>query len=579
MKQHPQHSSIFKQFANGRIGSSSMPPLWAASWIVENQFLFDDQVYCMQENMVVFEMTKMMVDIFFSLVKDNGYEKALLLSEDLSLIAEPKYDFRFVLEHKHIEKENGQLKLLTNMLDTLDGDISKILVIGGGGPPYCQSGMSYECLQILDKPIVVYDPMEISRVDKNITWIGEPYDYKTVVSGVSHIIDDVYIESNKERNIEWISESFKNNVSYHYSGKISFLKQHDCIIAVETPHKHEGVGIIGGGHIVYNGTQQVVYGSSSGYGGYDYKFLRKYTVWIVVPSSAYHNAETFKWLVANYPTAKISAKALRKISYKGIIADQHYYTGNEQRVYHRVDPIVSKICTLCDYVKQASMRLHITEAQVRDMFVKVGSAACGTYPFRKKKYLINLARNMASKHSLLNDIVEVVQHQGHHNEITAKSLVMTLVSSYECSVVEYDKRQYLVPRHIQYVESMLPRHMDYDKLIYLSYVFQGRVIGDVSLGRGDARIAYTSERSTLPVVASSSMPAHEKIFMETTHKYYPIVDVFVSKMIDYDFSEVFKFVRRIKTIVITNGVLYVNGIPLSHFKKKIHKNICEYWSS
>lgn len=435
---------LFKKYFEDKFimelsGSERFPSIWMGIWPLFGQYrILGDEVQMMNNDKLIYEMGKENVDAIVSYAIRNlsRLREVLLIAEDpMGDIAEGE-NFDLYCSHLSrgnvkVAKEDGQLKNLSNALEIIDDPKACVVVIGAGGPAYSVAGLTYQALakEMPQATFELYDPLELSSTDGNVTVNGFKFDYDSIPrSYVTHVIDDSYRP--KPEDIEWPDMDIVDKVSPNYKGKITFVKVMGEIGIFETREKH-GKGyseekILGGAEIDKTKDPVIIHGFSGKYGGYDSKKLQKaFPQWFIMTSQSFTNSEQYERLKCIFPNAKITIKALRETYKDAVIRSQFFYDGNEKRAYYKCNLINyhGNMCLICHYVVMMKRRLGISEAAARLIFVKVGGRSCTSYRCRKKIYYYNMIKEYARKNTPVEVVVDDLERRTNMSRYTIRQMI------------------------------------------------------------------------------------------------------------------------------------------------------------
>jgi hypothetical protein len=539
---HEKRSQIYEQFRKEHnpsylYGNEDSPHPWSVIWILYNDYFVENNyVVCTKENKVIFStpIYNAHVVIGHLHVLQGDVKRAIEEVGEPWFDFEPQFNFDQIIKHYKVavpkeEKDNGQLKLLTNALEILDSPGGKLVVIGGGGPYYGTSGLTYHSIGEIDKTrkIEIYDPVDVPGHIENVTVKAEYFDYDTnkVFSDVTHVIDDAYYPENCD--VSHPDHYLIDDIPMGYNGKFVVAVENNFQILVATPRSHSNhnyTWVLGGGEIQKLKDKVVVYGTSGKYGPYDRARIKKYfSSWIVMPSTKFKNSANYEKLKRIFPNAAITVKAVESNDmYKDAeIREQHFYTGNEKRAYFKSNliPLCGLECMLCHYVHKASHRMRVHVNQIRDLFVKVGNVSCLPYKHKNKTYAINLLSQYCRRWSEEKMIVAEMQRKTNYTDKAILGMLDFMVRHGKVKRLHaYDGIRYV--KHIYLGnENFLPPSQLKNFLIGLSAYYDSYLIGDYVSGEGQHMLYVGNNHFSQAVgVVPIDMPMKVLVQYEITHE-------------------------------------------------------------
>lgn len=400
---------------------------------------------------------------------------------------------------------------------------------------------------------------------------------------MTYVIDDVYHEV--DSTVKWKPRKIIDRVPVGYNGKFVVALQQGIYVVVATPGSHTNHNyrdaIMGGG-IIQKQEVTTISGGSTTYGGFDKEFMQsQFPTWKVQSATTYTNDVRFEQLKIIFPNAAITTKALQQGQYKNAeIVPQFFYEGVEKRAYYKCNRVRQKLqCVICNYVRESSLRLHVSQQAIRDAFVQVGGADCMPHSCKSKKYAIETVLQYARKHTTLKVVVSALKQVFHYTDLTVYSLIQ-LASYRGVRVVDdYDGKRLTMQPHIP--NSILPQDMKESPIAYLKWIFKAQIVGDVMMGdEKELKINVTSEYDPYyKVVFPVDMDQQNMIKHEIGYDFIVEPRCFVDKsfQVDSDLITQGYYLLRERTIRCDGDVLTLDHDIFDEdyiedkYKKKKHK--------
>jgi len=341
--------TLIKEFGVELFGSKSAPPIWAAIWpLFGNYRIEGDYVSMLVQEREEFRTYRDNVDTACTYFIKNlsEIEKVFMVFQDPLEDIEVGESFENLVPHFKLSEpkskhEDGQLKVLMNAFEVLDSPLANVVVIGGGGPMYAVSGLTYHAIAE-STPMstwTVYEPLDLPLKTSNLEIKAEyfNYDSEEVHTNVTHVIDDAYFTTFQDTS--WGDYKVIDTTSDGYVGKVTFIKRAHGVIMKPTPGGHSACGetesrVVGGGNVNKRNKPPMMYGTSDKYGPYDFVSCTKsFPEWLIMRSVMFKNKRQFERLKKKFPNAAITTKAF-KDDYGPDVErrTQHYYGGNEERL-------------------------------------------------------------------------------------------------------------------------------------------------------------------------------------------------------------------------------------------------------
>jgi len=471
-------------------GSLSCLPVWAALLVLTHDYEIQHKYVVIKSKMsptaYICVLSKINVDSVITFFATNkcDYVKTFLLFDDIYSDFEFGEDFEHHLKHckKGVSlpptNMSGQLKLLVNAITLIDRSKGTVVVIGGGGPFYVTSGLSYHALaeMLPEMQFLIYDPLETYSVhaDKpsNVTVFSQFFDYdqKKSYPDVNYVIDDVYYEVPAPLT-RWTDRPVRDQIHEGYKGKFVVVVQKGEYVLIPTPQSHSNTyhtWIMGGGEIDKTSRPFRVYSSSGKFGPYDKEVIKKVGGnWIIDDSRVFTNLLQYNSLKSIFPNAAITMKALvaNMKDYENCeIRDQYFYSGPEKRLYYNSRPMSFEgvQCVTCHFVRGMMRRLNVIESDARLLFVKVGGHSCQSFSHATKIHVSFEIKQLARKWAPKSFVVKEICRKYNYTEATVLSLLALKESAGELKLYKsYDGGRY---GHVKYQRP--PKFIARDKMTY-----------------------------------------------------------------------------------------------------------------
>jgi len=522
-------------------------PIWAGLWVIFGDYVIEgDYVVMMVESEYIFATRRCNVDAAVSFLYYNKCDYSLVLGVLDDPFGEIGVGESFLVRLDHIKigepsttRESGQMKCCINAFEILDTPDANLVVIGGGGPMYTSSGLTYHAIaeEVPSIKMTIYDPVEVPSQVGLVKVCAEYFDYDTdkVDNTVTHVIDDAYRV--QALPCQWEEREMVDLIHEGYVGKFVVVVKNNVYALIATPGhhtNHEYTHVMGGGEINKQLTPVLLFGTSGAYGPYDCRVIqRAFPKWYILDSQVFTNCRQYEQLKKIFPKAAITIKALREEYVGAVRRKQHYYVGNEERAYYNATliPSVGLRCVVCHYVAAVSSRLKIPPERVRKIIVRVGGQDCQPHFHKVKCYADNLINQYARKWAPRKVIIEeLVRKLG----VTEQS-VRSLMALKEQNGTIYFYKSYDGDRCARYKYAPVQSPIMVDQLenicLMMSYLYNFQVIGNYMSGRSDFKLYVGAEYVPyVEVVIPVEMSAVAYHKYETTHEYVEgVVRMFVFK--------------------------------------------------